>query len=94
MHNDLIKIIVYCPKTIFAESMFPKATGLKYIADGGADMAVICRNNKYVEPQGGWFIHGTYVVIEAKEPGGEIPRPDSKKCKLLNMHVRSFYSSS
>ena len=47
--------------------MFPRATGLKHIAESGAEVAVICRNNQYIMPQGGWFVRGTYLVTEVIE---------------------------
>ena len=53
----------------FAEMAFPRATGLTFADGTGNETLVLIRDNKFVEPRGGWDVaNRLYFVKELDTP--------------------------
>ena len=72
---------------LFPASMFPSATGICYRDENGKAIAVIVRENRYVEPEGGWLAPGRIFLTQEKiirtEEPKETPKTGSTKYFIL-----------
>ena len=81
----------------FAEMAFPRAIGLTFCDGAGNETLVLIRNNKFVEPRGGWEKRDRVYFVKETEPQAQAAS-DDRECPLqtatcttpLNLYRASF----